>query len=273
MSGDPVTLMWLIRDAAERASDIQAWRTARDRLHRDVEERELILKDLGQSIADRLAGIRKLSRRVMELQDFEGQKLARELRERFGQTLGAVKLNLESLAKSHGELRTAPLHREALKLVDAALQRLREIYFELSPPLAQGIGLSGMIRQVLARVPEPEHLKTSLEADALPLISPQVESAALWVAREAINNTVRHSGASSLEVRIEREGNRLVMLIRDNGRGFNVAATRALAERAGCFGLVGMEERVAILGGDIQIISTPRHGTEVRVMFPAAARE
>jgi PAS domain S-box-containing protein len=270
---EPARITWLIRDVAERTGDLRAWRAQRDSLGREVSQREAVVKDLDQSIGDRLAGIRKLSRRIMELQDFEGQKLARELRERFGQTLGAIKLNLEAIGKSHPDLRATALHKEALKLIDGALQRLREIYFELSPPLAQGIGLTGMIRQLLARVPDPEHLKTSFESDGLPLISPQVESAALWVAREAINNAVRHSGASALEVRIQREGSRLVMAIRDNGRGFNVPATRNLAERAGCFGLVGMEERVAILGGDIQVISAPRQGTEIRVMFPAAARE
>jgi PAS domain S-box-containing protein len=269
---EPLTILWVVRDASARAKELRGWRSHRDQLEREILDRNAIIKDLDESIGHRLAGIRKLGRRVVELQDLEGHKLARELRERFGQTLGAVKLNLANLGRNHDELVRAPLYREALKLVDAAMQRLREIYFELSPPLAEGVGLVGMIRQMLARLAEPERLKATLEADSLPLLSPQVESAGVWVTREALTNVVRHSGATAVEVTIRREGNRLNLGIRDNGRGFNIPVTRERAERAGCFGLVGMEERVAILGGDIQIVSAPRQGTEIRVMFPAAAR-
>ena len=273
INGEPPTILWLIRDAVDRAADLRSWRSQRDKLHQEMKERSTLVRELDQSIADRLAGIRKLSRRVIELQDFEGHKLARELRERFGQTLGAIKLNLENLVRAVPEVRNAPLHRETARLVDVALQRLREIYFELSPPLTQGMGLVGMIRQLLARIPDPDKMMTSVEADALPLLSPQVESASMWLVREAVNNVLRHAAATALEVNLQREGNRLSLRIRDNGRGFNVPATRGLAERAGCFGLVGMEERVAILGGDIEIISAPRQGTEIRAIFPAAARE
>lgn len=262
-------LVWVVRNATDLSSNLQAWRSTRDDLDKEIETRTQVVHDLETAMHDRLAGLRKLARRVVDLEELEGHKLARDLRERFGQALGAVRINMASLSRHVPGLEGQPLYRESVMLVDIALKNLRALYFELGTPMLQGAGLVSIVRQLIGRMPNADRLNITLEADELPALPPDVESACLWCVREALNNVIRHAGASRVHLTIRREVTRLFVEITDDGRGFDLASTRPEAEKAGCFGLVGMEERVAILGGDVEVRSTPGEGTLIRLAFIA----
>jgi signal transduction histidine kinase len=98
-------------------------------------------------------------------------------------------------------------------------------------------------------------------------LEPDLETACFRVVQEAVTNVIRHSRASRLTVSLRYQGTALLLSVRDNGRGFNVADTRRGPARA-ALGLLGMEERVALAGGELKVHSIVRRGTTVKVRFP-----
>jgi signal transduction histidine kinase len=97
---------------------------------------------------------------------------------------------------------------------------------------------------------------------------PDIETACFRVAQEALTNVVRHAQARQIRVEVRHRGADLELLIQDDGVGFDLAAARERASREASFGLLGMEERVQLAGGQIVIESAPGRGTTIRVRFP-----
>ena len=151
---------------------------------------------------------------------------------------------------------------------------MRLLIFELRPPVLKGEGLVAALRSRLESVEERVGMRTQLQVDGDGRLSPEIEEGLYRVAVEALNNTLRHSFANSVIVRLRvRAGPRdrgpgptggqtVNLEIVDDGVGFDPAAVR---ERGGGLGLRGMEERVARLGGQLALVSSPGKGTQVRV--------
>jgi two-component system sensor histidine kinase UhpB len=106
-------------------------------------------------------------------------------------------------------------------------------------------------------------------ADPLPTRLPaEIEIACYRVAQESLNNVVRHAQARQVYIELRRVGGELRLVVRDDGLGFNARAARLRAVQGDSFGLLGMEERVLLLGGSFKIKSAPQGGTQVRACFP-----
>ena len=117
--------------------------------------------------------------------------------------------------------------------------------------------LSGFAAEFTAHLP-PERLPRELE------------TACFRVVQQALTNVAQHAGARRVSVELRREGADLSLLVRDDGVGFDVAAARVQARRGRSLGILGMEERVLLLGGTFEVRSGPAGGTEVRAHFPLA---
>lgn len=202
-----------------------------------------------------------LSRRLIEVQEEEHRQLARELHDEIGQVLTAVRLNLKAIQRQD----TQAIHRqslaEGLTIIERAISQVRGISLRLRPPVLDELGILSALRWLVQRQSSQPGVRISLEAApediALPL---GVAEVCYRVAQEALTNVARHSGASEAVVRIEQDGPRVAVSVRDNGRGFDVSSVR----RAGGLGLLGMEERVKLIGGTLRVNSQPGAGTEVR---------
>jgi signal transduction histidine kinase len=213
--------------------------------------------------------LRALSRRLLEVQEEERKRLARDLHDDLGQVLTALKLQLESLARGGG----AQLG-DCVDTTSHALDRVRQLSLSLRPLQLDDLGLAAALRSHLDRQARVAGLEPHFESGpALPPLAPEVETACFRVAQEAINNVLRHAGARNLWLRLEADGGRVVLSVRDDGAGFDFEAAKRRAAAGGSLGVVGMEERAALAGGGLEVRTAPGQGTVLLASFPVTGEE
>ncbi|MFL5303185.1 MAG: PAS domain-containing protein [Anaeromyxobacteraceae bacterium] len=223
----------------------------------DITER----KRANEELARRTQQLEALSRKLIEAQEAERRAVARELHDDFGQVLTAVKLNLQAKG-GHGDT-------ESIALVDGAIARMRELAQDLRPPLLDELGLEASLRWYVGREAKRAGLTSRLALAPLAQRPPAtVETTAFRVAQEALTNVIRHAQAHIVAVELRESDGSLQLVVRDDGRGFDVPAARKRAAHGGSQGLLSMQERVALAGGDLEIESEVGRGTSVRARLP-----
>lgn len=215
--------------------------------------------------------LRALSRRLLEIQEEERGRLARDLHDDIGQALTALKIQVESLRPAAGDEaqrdRVAQRVEECVETIQSTLERVRQLSLSLRPPQLDDLGLAAALRSHLDRQARVAGLASYFDADESPSdIAPETETACFRVAQEAITNVLRHARARNLWVRLFDSGGRLALSVRDDGLGFDVPSVRGL-------GLAGMEERTALAGGTLELRAMPGKGTLVLATFPLEASE
>ncbi len=166
------------------------------------------------------------------------------------------------------ETRDARLEEVRNEIVKAA-EGIRRFALGLRPPALDQVGVVAAISEHARSLCETTNLNVDFKADYIDnLLSPDTELALYRIVQEALSNTVRHSGASMVRVRIEHKDDGVVVLVTDDGQGFETGAAFDLARQG--LGIFGMRERAAYVGGTVDIGSEPGDGTTVRVEIPAA---
>ena len=225
----------------------------------DITERKRAEEELGR----RTLQLEALSRRLIEAQEAERRAVARELHDDFGQVLTALKLNLQ--AQGRGDA-------ESIALVDGAIARMRDLAQDLRPPLLDELGLEASLRWYVEREAKRAGLVSRLALAPLAQRPPAaVETTCFRVAQEALTNVIRHAQAHVVDVELSAANGTLQLIVHDDGRGFDVSAARKRAEHGGSQGLLSMQERVELAGGDLEIDSAAGRGTTVRVRLPLTA--
>jgi signal transduction histidine kinase len=194
----------------------------------------------------------------------ERNRLARELHDSVTQALYGVTLCAEAAARqiSSGQVEMAEGHlREIRTTTYDALREMRLLIFELRPPVLKREGLAAAMQARLDAVERRFGMETQFQGNGVGQLSPDVEEGLYRVAQEALNNILKHARASAVTVSLRRSQDVVTLEIADNGIGFDPVVAR---ERGG-FGLQGMEERAARLGGQLVIESTPGKGTRIQV--------
>src|SRR5262249_55504009 len=139
----------------------------------------------------------------------------------------------------------APLLLEAVGQVDRIMQQVRTLSLELRPPMMDDLGLVAALRWHVKGVTERTGLAVRLDVDSLAGRLPaELEMACFRVVQEALNNVVKHARTAGASVELRRQGDELLLTVRDDGVGFDVAAAGKRAARGSSLGLLGMEERV-----------------------------
>ena len=196
-------------------------------------------------------------RRAIRAQEAERGRIARELHDEAGQVMMAVALHLRALEKSTAD----PQQREELEelhtIVSEAASGLHEMISDLRPGLLREHGLAAAIDQQATRTGESTGIQIGVHLEALPELPGEVEIALYRIAQEALVNVARHSGATAASVTAARSGRALRLVIEDNGHGFDPGASTRR------HGLLGMSERMALLGGQLHIDSSPGGGTAI----------
>jgi PAS domain S-box-containing protein len=210
---------------------------------------------------------RVLARRLLTAQEEERRRLAMELHDQLGQVLTAVKINLGSLEK-WAAAGSAPHHlHEAMASVDQAMQTVRDLALDLRPSVLDDFGLAAALRWYADRFARSGGVEMRVSIGALPALPPELETACFRVAQEALTNVARHARARHVELEVEVVAAGLEMIVRDDGIGFDVAAAREQAIAGGSMGLLSMQERVLLAGGELDIEAPSRGGTRVRARF------
>jgi PAS domain S-box-containing protein len=211
-----------------------------------------------------------LTRQVVQTQEDERARIARELHDEIGQVLTAVNLGLDAVQRiadcGPGALKQVDETRSAVAL---AVQQIRDLSLGLRPLILDDLGLVPTLRWYLANQARKTGLKISFSG-SLPdnHLSPEIETACFRIVQEAVTNIIRHARAQNVWVEFqEMPGHRVCLTVKDDGRGFDPSL--ALARWAGNsrLGLAGMQERVRLLGGKIDIQSRDGQGTQINVSF------
>lgn len=205
---------------------------------------------------------RQSARRALDAQEQERLRVAQELHDEVGQTLTAVLLQLSRLTKeAPADVRTQAV--EAQASVRASLEDVRRIALELRPEALDELGLASALAALTDRLEERTglHIRRRIE-DGLPDMPDEVELVIYRVAQEALTNVVRHAGADSADLCLERNASRVRLRVVDSGNGLN----GALAGDGG--GLRGMRERAMMVGGKLSVLDRDAGGVEVRLEIP-----
>jgi signal transduction histidine kinase len=213
-----------------------------------------------------------LSQQLMEAQEAERRHLARELHDEIGQALTAIKINLQAVQRSVQETATSARLEDSIGIVDRVLQQVRNMSLDLRPSLLDDLGLAAALRWYLDRQAKRAGFAAEFSAEPADIrAASNLETACFRVAQEALTNVVRHAQARRVRAELRRRDNELQLTIQDDGVGFDVPAARQRAARGGSLGLLGMQERVLLIGGRIDIDSAAGRGTSILVRFPLAA--
>ncbi len=217
------------------------------------------------------AELEALSRRLLAAQESERRSLARELHDDFGQFLTAIRLNLE--AARRGTTGEAARHlAESLLLVDQAVDRVRSLALELRPAILDDLGLVAALRWLVKRQSEHAGFEGRVSSARFEARLPtSVETCSFRLVQEALTNVVRHAHATRVDVELEVVGEELRIVVRDDGRGFDVRAARQRASRGDSLGLLSMHERATLAGGQLEITSLIDKGTTIDARIPLTA--
>jgi len=242
-----------------KAKRVDWWIAQLKRAWTAEQEREQLVKRL-----------QTLSRRLLEVQEAERRHVARELHDEFGQILSAISLHLHATRDLAGAAALPRLDECALLLQQAG-EQVRSLALELRPTMLDTLGLETTLRWLA----EQHQQRTGCEVQVVghlsgaPL-SPELAIACFRVTQEALTNVVRHAAARNVWIELSQSERVLELVVRDDGLGFDVAPTQEQAARRGSIGLLGMRERVQILGGSLDIESERGHGTRIRASFPVS---
>ena len=235
--------------------------TERRRMER---ERDTLLRELGSG-RERL---RVLSMRLLDAQEQERRSIARELHDEIGQALTAVRIDLQTLHESVDDA-ARPVVESALAVTRHLVTQARDMSLDLRPSLLDDLGLMAALRWYLERHQQRLGGSATLVGDLADLrLPPQLETACFRVAQEALTNVARHAGARSVRVELRHTDGEIELSVRDDGAGFDVEEARHRAVGGQSMGLLGMEERVMLAGGRLEVESRVGCGTEVRVRLP-----
>ncbi|MCK2089394.1 histidine kinase [Thauera aromatica] len=216
------------------------------------------------------ARLRRLSGRILDAQEAERREVARELHDQIGQALTAVKLELQGMAPSVGDGPAAHRLASAIHITEEALAQVRGLSLNLRPPQLDYMGLEASLRWHAERQCERAGLTLAFRSSLGPTrLDTRIEIVCFRLVQEAVTNIVRHAAASRVDIEVGLSGPHLEVSVRDDGHGFDVDRARRRMLEGRSAGLLGMEERAALIGGEVAIESATGCGTRVRVVLPA----
>jgi two-component system CheB/CheR fusion protein len=214
--------------------------------------------------------LRELTGRLMQIQDEERRRIARELHDSTGQKLAVAKLHLDTMARSPEAKTHASKMKESSQLIDEAFRDVRTISHLLHPPLLDETGLASAARWLADGFSERAKIQVEFKISGNLARMPQpVELALFRIIQESLSNIHRHSGAKKARILLAQTPQSVTLEIHDDGKGLPkdlLSGSSLRMNRVGV-GILGMNERLSQLGGSLEI-SAEKSGTTVRAIIP-----
>jgi signal transduction histidine kinase len=213
----------------------------------------------------------RLLRKVISAQEEERKRLARELHDETCQKVAALGIRIDTALAAGSTAEMRDRLGDARALASKTLEDIHRVIFDLRPSVLDDLGLLSAIRWYAARQLEPKGISVRYDFPEGEIeVAPEAETALFRAVQEAINNIARHSRAESALIEIDTPPGELRIEIEDDGAGFDVASVQAPSESGRGLGLLGLRERMELLGGTVEVDSSPGDGT--RVTFHMKAR-
>ncbi|HEY1340194.1 MAG TPA: sensor histidine kinase [Bryobacteraceae bacterium] len=210
--------------------------------------------------------LRLLSRQLVRAQEQERKSISRELHDEIGQMLTALRMELRSLQ----ELRGAPPEQfeehldDAKRLTEQSLRAVRDMAMGLRPSMLDDLGLGSALQWQARQFSKHAGVPVNVQIEGALTSLPERHRTCIYrVVQEALTNCARHARAHTIGVAIVRGERQLRVTVRDDGAGFDPSATRGRG-----LGLIGMQERIKELGGELKLRSLPQHGTVLSAVIP-----
>ena len=252
----------------------ERYRILSETLETQVRARTVELEERNADVLKKSEQLRDLSVSLMEAQDREGRRLARDLHDSAGQLIVALLMNLGHLAE---ELKVCnpdlvTLAQQARTYAQDLEREIRTTSYLLHPPMLDEIGLRAALSWYAEGLEQRAGLDVELDIpDDLERPSRDIEMTIFRLVQECLTNIHRHSGSKSAHIRLGRQGANLVVEIRDDGRGIATERLSELREKGGGVGLRGVRERVRQFAGEFRIDSQEGIGTTILVTLPLPA--
>lgn len=215
-----------------------------------------------------------LSRLILQAQEDERQRVARELHDEAAQALTSLLVRLRLLERARTPEEAQSRVAELRELTAAALEEVRRVAVDLRPKILDDLGLVAALGWRVDELNAGNTTQATLHVEGIEYRLPHTLELIFYrVAQEALNNTARHANAGHVGVSLCLRDGILALEVADDGPGFDPEARQNGDNRRGGLGLLGIHERMAMIGGQVEIDSAPGQGTRVRVSAPAAERD
>jgi PAS domain S-box-containing protein len=228
------------------------------------------MKRAEQALRTSSEQFRNLAAHLLYVREEERARISREVHDELGQSLTAVKMDLAWLAArlARGNGQMLKRIRSTVQLADSIIQSIRRISTELRPAVLD-LGLAAAVEWQVQEFQARSGVSCKVRLLIREVVTSNASTAMFRIFQETLTNVARHAKATRVEVVLQRQPDRLVLLIHDNGRGFD----QADPSLSNSLGLLGMRERAAILGGQVNISSAAGKGTTVTAWIPLPSRE
>ena len=252
--------------------DISERKQAEETLQRRAVALAQTNEDLRIEMAERKRAeeaLQALSHRLLQAQEKERGEIARELHDEIGQSLTALKINLDSVYTNTVAAESTVRLADSLSIVNHLLQQVRDLSLDLRPSMLDDLGLVAALRWYIDRQAQRTGFTAEFVAGPLdPRPSPAIETVCFRIAQEAVTNIARHAQAQRVRIELRYEPRGLLLSIRDDGLGFDVQAVQEKILSTKSMGIRGMHERVQLVGGRVETLSVLGEGAEIRALFP-----
>jgi PAS domain S-box-containing protein len=217
-----------------------------------------------------LEQLRSLAGRLQSVREEERTSIAREIHDELGQSCTALKMDLALIGRKATRKQTQLRAKveSATKLIDEMIATLRRIASELRPRTLDDLGLNVALEGHALEFQNRTGIRCQVTLPEVPLVLDRDRSTAIFrIFQESLTNVARHSQATRVEARLEREANSLIFWVHDNGIGFDPEAVKS----RGALGLIGMRERALLLNGELKMEGAPGDGTTLTLRIPIAS--
>jgi len=269
----------ICRDLTERVNFQKELETAHASLEEKVAERTNQLAGTNEALRLEVTSRKKseeirvaLLRKIVNAQEDERKRIARDIHDHIGQELVGIKFKLDHLQKRYED--DDELVSEMSNLIGMVKKIDSEVDFlawELRPSIIDHLGLTSALKTYTEEW--AKHFETQAEFHHSGLQSknllPEIEINLYRIGQEALNNVAKHAHAKNASVLLERVDGSVSLVIEDDGVGFDLAKKERITDNDRGMGLLGMKERAELVGGTVQIESVPGGGTTVLVRVPA----
>jgi signal transduction histidine kinase len=248
------------------------WLPTELELFRAIADRSALAIDrarMTDALREREIQIAELSGHLLKAQEEERKRISRELHDETGQALMVIRLYLEML---DGVVKTRigkAKIGELLEVVDRTIEGIRRIIGRLSPLVLQELGLVPAIRKEAKDLARTANVQSHVEiSDEFGRLDPVIETAIYRVVQESLHNVAKHAQAQNVDIQMDIEGETLKLVIEDDGVGVRTVSNPLRPS----FGMAGMQERIATLGGQMKVVFRKGEGTKISVSVPVPAR-